>query len=163
MGEDKLMIIWPEILPKPNISGFNYEPQVSTIRTEMEIGSKVRRRFSKYPTFISASWTFNSEQKTVFDAWFFHSLQSGTNWFQIYLPISENQIYKARFIGGYIATPYSNIYWNIHAKLEVEQLNIISEDELYLLKTQINVEQISLTIKNILEEIIEQSKSQEIK
>jgi len=131
--------VWPYILPLPDVGGYSYEPQNATIRTEMEIGAKVRRRFTKHPTFISVSWRFNYSQQAFFEAWFFHELHDGSIWFQINLPTGDGlKLYNARFIGNYKVTTYSNTYWLVSARLEIEQLKIYSQEELFAQALDIN-------------------------
>ena len=122
---------WPDILPVPSVNGYNYEPQIATIRTEMEIGAKVRRRFTRHPTFIDVLWTFSKKQQEIFDAWFVYIIDDGSKWFQINLPTGQEiKLYNARFIGTYKVSAYKNLYWNVQAKLEIEGLAIFTEEEL---------------------------------
>ena len=142
--------IWPDILPMPSISGYAYEPQSSKIRTEMEIGAKVRRRFTKNSTFFDLTWNFTYNQQEIFDSWFCHIIDDGSKWFQIDLATGkEIKKYNARFIGSYKVTAKA-LSWVVNAKVEIEQLQTIHEDQIYAVTYDLDI----LKIADLLHEIL---------
>lgn len=82
------MIIWPEELPCM-LLGSTSEPVDPQLRTPMQNGRTfVRRGFTAVPENFAARWILDDDQASIFEAFYWETLQAGTLWFNmpVWLP-----------------------------------------------------------------------------
>lgn len=115
---------WPASLPAPMVPGLALEPEDSTIRTDMEVGSpRVRLRTQAERDGLEVVWKFSDVQMAAFRAWWRTTASFGAAWFDVTLPLGEGglQACSARFVGRWKASLKPGMCWDVTARLEVRQ------------------------------------------
>ena len=132
--------VFPDVLPKPLMSGYGYAPQGVFIRTQMESGrARQRRRFKTYANQVTASWTFDNEQLSAFEAFFDYEACGGAAWFRLELGNGLGMsCVKARFVDAENPYQISKIdnsrLWQLTASLETFELPKYDETSYFWLK-----------------------------
>lgn len=122
------MATWPQSLPAPLLASYQFAPEATTIKTDMDSGpARVRRRFTTGVTQYQATWHFTGQQLAIFEAWFVHQAQSGASWFSMPQRNGQgNTNVNARFsTGTYTARALSDKLWEISGQLEVRDRPIM--------------------------------------
>lgn len=128
-----MTISWPSSLPAASLSGYQFGPDSTTIKTDMDSGPpRVRRRYTSANTAIQASWTFDQLQMAIFEAWWVQQAQSGAAWFLIDLRNGlGRQSMEARVPSGtYTAEFAGKGMWRVTAQLEVRNRPLMSPSQL---------------------------------
>lgn len=133
--------IFPDVLPKPLMSGYGYSPQSAFVRTQMDSGrARHRRRFKNYATQVTASWMFTPEQLSAFEAFFDYETCGGASWFRLELGNGLGlSCLKARFIDP--ESPYqikkvdSSVLWQLTAVLETFEMPKYDEHVYFWLRS----------------------------
>ena len=123
------MSAWPSSLPVPLLAGYELQRQKSSKRTDMDSGSaRMRKRFTRVPTFIPQSWSFTTKQFGLFEWWFDNTIDGGAAWFDAPQKNGTGMVtVQCRFMEGtYKAALVSNEYWQVTATLEVDVMPRIS-------------------------------------
>lgn len=115
---------WPSDLPLPQLSGYELQRQKNTKRTDMDSGSaRVRRRFTRVPTYIPQAWDMTSRQFGHFEWWFDNTIDAGAAWFSATQVNGSGFVeVQCRFIDPYKAVLVEGGDWLVTATLEVEQM-----------------------------------------
>lgn len=126
------MADFPSILPAPQITGYEINPEDPNLRTQMEAGPDlVRRRFTAIPSRIPVRWRFTQDQLALFEAWHKHTALDGSAWFNINLANGLGiQAMEARFTKPPKKPLLSGLNWEVQAELEVRQPPVMSADHL---------------------------------
>lgn len=133
------MPTWPSTLPTPMVSGYSLKPGSALVRTAIEAGpARVRRRFTQVPTAVPVQFEMTLDELATFEAWFFHEIHQGAEWFALTLingrglATANRARIKVDDNGTpYEATPQGNgAVWTVKFELEVEGLPILSAAEL---------------------------------
>jgi len=103
-------INWPAGLPvTPVADGYQEEPQIATIRTEMEMGTpKQRRRYTAVSDYLQCKFVLSKAQLETFRTFWRDTAKHGSLPFNWTHPTMKTAC-VARFQGGYqvaIAQPY---------------------------------------------------------
>lgn len=117
------MAPWPNLLPGPELTGYQINPADQTGRTDMEVGpARQRRRTAARDDHISVTWKFTDREMTIFRAWFDGAdyAAGGSAWFNVTIAGGDGGMREreARFVGPYQATPLTGLNWLVSAKLE---------------------------------------------
>jgi hypothetical protein len=132
---------WPEWMPKPQRSGYQFEPVDRTVRTDMEIGSIYRVEFDTDETIIQCTMILcNRIQLEFFQAFERDCLRHGTKWFRMPIWVSGKQDkdnlewYNCRFktrpkFSGLIGVTHITVTM----QLEIEERNLLDPDILEVL------------------------------
>ena len=122
------MMQWPDFMPAPQLGGYGLQPQKATERTPMSAGpARVRRRFTRVPTFIPQTWILTADQFGMFEWWVENSIDGGAAW---WIGQQKNgtglvQV-PCRFIekdgGPYQAKALGGDLWEVTAMVEVEYM-----------------------------------------
>ncbi|MDP3425501.1 MAG: hypothetical protein Q8S32_17305 [Burkholderiaceae bacterium] len=113
---------WPVGLPAPVVPGFSMEPEESTIRTDMEVGSpRVRLRTLAERDALEVAWKFTDAQMAVFREWWRTTASFGAAWFDVELPLGNGgvQACEARFVGRWKSQLKPGMCWDVTGKVEV--------------------------------------------
>ena len=119
---------WPDWMPKPQRSGYQYEPVDRTIRTEMEIGGIYRVEFNTDETVIQCSLILcNRLQLEFFEAFERGCLRRGTRWFQMPIWINgKTEWYKCRFRARPKFAVNSTVtHTTVTMQLEIEERDLL--------------------------------------
>lgn len=128
-----MTIAWPSTLPSPSLSGYQFTPDATTIKTDMDSGPpRVRRRYTSANTPVQATWVLTELQLAVFEAWFVQQAQSGAAWFLV--PLRNGlgrQVVTARIpSGAYTAAIAEGGNWRLSAQLEVRDRPLLTPSQL---------------------------------
>lgn len=127
---------WPAPLPNPSVD-FNGQLVAPTITTTFETGRKRKRaRFDRENEIYGVSWLFKSREFAAFKAFWKHSLELGTLFFTVKLPVGEDDALTdvvVRFSeDGYKSTYVGYMNFRVTGTLETEAPVSESGDWLYL-------------------------------
>lgn len=114
-------MIWLSALPqRPLREGFVLRPAEPAPRTEWEAGpARQRRRGTLLPLRAELAWHMNRVQLELFRAFYSRTLEEGTAWFEIALPLGDTTpTCTARFVERYRAQPRQRSAWQVNAELE---------------------------------------------
>lgn len=81
-------ICWPDWMPKPQRSGYSYEPADRRSKTDMEIGSVLRVNFDTDETTLDCTLILNAVQAQWFEQFERHMLRQGAQWFRMPIQIA---------------------------------------------------------------------------
>lgn len=128
-----MAVTWPSTLPAPLLSGYQFAPDATTIKTDMDSGpARVRRRYTSGNTPVQATWVFTTLQLAIFEAWFVQQAFSGAAWFSI--PLRNGlgrQTVTARIPSGtYTAAMAEGGNWKLSAALEVRDRPLLTPAQL---------------------------------
>lgn len=97
MAKDE-MLRWPDWMPKPQRSGYGYEPVDRRTRTDMEVGSIYRVNFNSDEATVNCTLILNNIQSSWFETFEHKALNQGSKWFEIPLQTGGRiEWHKARF------------------------------------------------------------------
>lgn len=115
------MIQYPEGLPLPLRTGYDFEQTDTKIRTQMVTGrARQRRQYQSAPVYSSVRWIMTDVQAQLFESWYEEVLISGVEYFEIKLKTPQGiQPYKARFVGTYQGPTLDARFWRFTATLEL--------------------------------------------
>jgi hypothetical protein len=116
------MITWPAWLPAPRID-FSNEVNAGAMRTKMESGRvRQRPRFTRQLRTAKATFEMDDEQRAAFTSLWKYSLNNGTYWFKMNVPIEDGMIERVvRFIPKSYTEGYEPVnYWIISVSLEMD-------------------------------------------
>ena len=128
-----MTIAWPASLPAPSLGGYQFSPDATTIRTDMDSGPpRVRRRYASANTSVQANWTFDELQMAIFEAWFVQQAQSGAAWFSVSIRNGMGrQTMTARIPSGTYSAEFSGRgIWRVSAQLEVRDRPLLTPAQL---------------------------------
>ena len=117
------MATWPSTLPAPSINGYGVDPIDQTVRTNMEVGSRARRRsFAKFDI-VPIQWDMSDAQMAIFRAWFDDPAEAdgGAGWFFASFLLGNGgfETVEAKFSGPYKAVYVPHMHWAVTGQLEV--------------------------------------------
>tara|TARA_B110000196_G_scaffold317906_1_gene332070 strand:- start:6664 stop:7143 length:480 start_codon:yes stop_codon:yes gene_type:complete len=119
------------VLPLPLLKTHSLKRKSMRLESKMDSGySRSRRRFKNPPTEMAVSFLFSNDQQEIFEGWYHHIINAGTDWFV--MPVKVGSVvtdHECKFIGDYSQKSPSKNLWTITAKLLVKNLRVISEDE----------------------------------
>lgn len=126
-------ICWPDWMPKPQRSGYSYEPADRRSKTDMEIGSVLRVNFDTDETVVNCTLILNRMQSTWFEIFERGLLRQGSQWFE--MPIQTGGCiewhtvrFAARPKAGNLIGPRHTTYT---LQLEIEKRELRMCDELF--------------------------------
>ena len=127
-------INWPAGLPLPSayVSGYLSAPVAGT---RFEAGkTRMRRRFSGLRKTWNVSWDFTMTEYEAFLAFFNHTVDAGTAYFNLTLPVdSEMTPQVVRMMdGGFQERYIPHMRMIVEATLESEPINTASEAWLFV-------------------------------
>ncbi len=129
------LLCWPHWLPRPNSSGYEYEPTDRTLSSEMDIGTFKRVEFDTDETTISCTAIMDNMQLAFFETFERDCLRQGCKWFLMPILIAgEVQEYKVRFkgrpkIGGLIGACHATVTMRV----EIGKRDLLCSDLMHLL------------------------------
>lgn len=126
------MEIWPySLLPDP-IRTYSIDRVGSVVRTNMDSGRiRQRKRFTRDIRMFSVEWLFDDFQFEVFQSFFAHTINQGSDFFTVDLWIGDGfSSVSARFENGTYQTSFTDPHWAVSASLEVENAPVLSNDTL---------------------------------
>jgi len=116
------MITWPAWLPAPRID-FNNEVNAGALRVKMESGRyRQRPRFTRQLRTMKATFELDDEQRAAFTSIWKYSLNNGTYWFEMNVPIEDGMSERVvRFIASTYSEAYQPVmYWVVSVTMEME-------------------------------------------
>lgn len=120
------------ILPLPSTS-FSGSIEPAVIETKMDSGRiRSRRRFTRELRNYNATWEMDDFQFGMFQAWVFYELKSGSEFFNISLPLGGEgfKTVSARIKGGKYSWQYKPVSnWTVTATLQVETGAVMPFDD----------------------------------
>ncbi len=124
-------INYPDFLPNFLISGYEFRDADNILRSDLEGPAETAKQYSQVSSQIPVSSKMSLNQFAMFDAWYEYKLNSGVNWFNIQLFVSNGtQPHVARFVGKPKPKTHGSKFWIVSAVLEVEERKKMSEAEL---------------------------------
>lgn len=119
------------VLPLPLLKTHSLKRKSMRLESKMDSGySRSRRRFKNPPTEMAVSFLFSNDQQEIFEGWYHHIINAGTDWFVMPIKVGKVLVdHQCQFVGDYSQKCPSNNLWTITAKLLVKNLRVISEDE----------------------------------
>jgi hypothetical protein len=119
------------VLPLPLLKTHSLKRKSMRLESKMDSGySRSRRRFKNPPAEMPASFLFSNDQQEIFEGWYQHIINAGTDWFVMPIKVGKVLVdHQCKFVGDYSQKSPSNNLWTITAKLLVKNLRVISEDE----------------------------------
>jgi hypothetical protein len=130
---------WSALLPAPSID-YNYDPEVSLARTDMDSGVyRQRRRYTTQINFVKASWLFDDVQLEYFTGWHKLNLLNGSLPFNIDLAFGGGLLPNvAKFVNGkYSSSNRGVLNWQVSAVLQVDEPNIIDSESALLVAAMV--------------------------
>jgi len=124
------LVRWPEELPLPQLKGHGISQGNNILASKMSSGHvRTRRQFKNVPGEMPARFVFNSDQAQLFDAWFYHSINSGADWFLMLVKVPQGVIeHEVKFKPPPKAMKaISSTVWQKDAVLYIKQPSVISE------------------------------------
>jgi hypothetical protein len=96
----------------------------------METGrTRQRRRFTRTTQVVSVVWEFTAEQYSIFDAFYTHVLEAGTEQFKINLRFGpEMTLVTASFVGRLSTSYKTHDNFEVRATLELEAANYLDRE-----------------------------------
>lgn len=120
------MAAWPADLPVWHTDGYGIQPQDPNVRTQMDSGARrVRRRFIRVPTDITASTVLTEAEFAVFEAWWENQAFAGSAW--VLLPLTNGRgtnVVQSRFTKMYQAAPLAAGQWQVDVAIETLSLPV---------------------------------------
>lgn len=118
-------------LPLPQLKSYSVKRASSALKTKMDSGyQRKRRRFKNTPSIVSIKFLFSSSEFELFEGWYHNVLLEGQHWFNMPVKTAAGLVEHAcRFSGDYAHKPLTQKLWQVTAKLEVNALQTISDDE----------------------------------
>lgn len=120
------MAAFPATLPAGSIDGYKLNPNVATVRTEMESGAaRVRLRSKARVDQIAVTWVFEASEFATFRDWWESDTGAnyGLSWFTVPLLTAvdngELETATARFVGPWQASLTEPRIARVSATLEV--------------------------------------------
>jgi hypothetical protein len=118
-------------LPLPLLKNHSLKRKSMRTETKMESGyPRSRNRFKGPPAEMNATFSFSSDDLELFEGWYQHVINNGTDWFV--MPVKTGAVvadHQCKFVGDYSQKPISQNRWTVTGKLSVKNLRVISEDE----------------------------------
>lgn len=115
---------WPTNFPAPS-ADFSTDTEASSVRTRMESGRyRQRRRYTQDLVLVDIAWDLTDTEYGIFQAFVQHTLEQGTQWFDISIPVSGQgmQTHTVRFLEGKYKASYVPVsHWKVSARVEVQQ------------------------------------------
>lgn len=127
------MASWPSTLPAPALTGYQFAPDTTTIKTDMDSGpARVRRRFTSASTQYQATWILNAIQLATFESWFVLDALSGAAWFTVnqWNGLGRGTMTARISSGTYTAALVAPAVWQVTAALEVRDRPIMNSTAL---------------------------------
>lgn len=123
---------YPDALPPFLIDPYGYDEDNDLIRTDMEAGpARVRKRATQTPTVFSVSCKMTYTQLKIFESWIRHKINGGVEWFTVTLDTGSGLVeHMGRYVGKCSVRKASVLRWVVSGKIEVEKLQVMSEEEL---------------------------------
>lgn len=123
---------YPDVLPPFLADSFGYDEDNDLIRTDMEAGpARVRRRATQTPTVFSVSSKMKHHQLKIWESWFKHKINGGEEWFNVELDTGSGLVeHMGRYVGKCSVRHTGALTWVVSGKIEVEELHVMSEEEL---------------------------------
>ena len=125
-------IDYPSYLPMPLREGYQLNHVSPFARTDMANGrAKSRRMFVSVPSMVPVSFLLTDPQAQLFEGWFKHEINDGTDWFNCKLdsPMGQKD-YECRFTGMYQGPQLVGTrYWRYTAEFEIFERPVVSELE----------------------------------
>lgn len=126
------MSAYPSTLPRPQVEGYGIEPDDPVIKTEMDGGNtRFRRRYTAFPSQITARWTFTQHEFAVFEAWHRHTILDGAAWFDVDLANGLGiSSHEAHFVGMWKSSALPGLGASVSATLMVRSRPTLTAAEL---------------------------------
>lgn len=83
MATSDEVLRWPDWMPRPQISGYGYEPVDRRTRTDMEVGAVLRVNFDTDETTVTCTLICDTYQAAWFETFERGTLRQGSRWFQV--------------------------------------------------------------------------------
>lgn len=126
---------YPDLLPPFLIDSYGYDEDNDLIRTDMEAGpARVRKRATQTPTVFSVSSKMTYTQLKIFESWIRYKINGGVEWFTVKLDTGSGLVeHMGRYVGKCSVRHGGALTWVVSGKIEVEELLVMSEEDLDLL------------------------------
>lgn len=122
--------IWPDWMPKPQVSGYGIQPVDRRTKTEMEVGGVYRAEFDTDENECSCSLVLNHDESSWFEAFERDLLKQGSVWFEMPLWVGgavEQHIVRMK------DRPKAGSLIGLHTtytlSLDVKKRDLMSSDE----------------------------------
>ena len=132
-----MAVQWPSNFPTPQLLDYQFQPDETIARTDMDAGlARQRRRFTHAPTRVKVRWKMPQAIFAYFESWYVFKAKGGAEWVNIRLANGQTFLeHQARFIQPYSAAPISADLWQVDALFEVREMDILDELQLDLTLT----------------------------
>ena len=120
------LLVWPDWMPKPQKSGYSYEPVDRRERTDMEVGSVLRVNYDTDETTLNCTLILNPFQVAWFESFEHSVLSQGSRWFE--MPIQTGGDISNHTVRMKSRPKYGQFigrYTTVTLQLDVEKRNII--------------------------------------
>lgn len=122
---------WPHWMPRPQISGYGYEPVDRRTRTDMEVGAVLRVSFDSDETTVTCTLICDTYQAAWFETFERGALHQGSRWFQVPLQTGGAiNWHTARFAGRPKAQQLMGVFhtaYQLQLELEQRQLEMCED------------------------------------
>lgn len=128
-------IIYPAVLPVPEVQGYGFTPQNNKVRTQFESGAARVRRIHRSPTSnFTVGNKLTIEQLAIFEYWWANEALDGSQWFDTKLVNGVGvTTVEARPVEDYQVQALSSQVFQLTWELEVRSKPLVSADVYYAL------------------------------
>jgi hypothetical protein len=132
MSDD--LMTWPKWLPRPQSTGYAYEPTDRTVSSDMEIGTIRRVEFKTDETIIGCVVILDQMQLAFFETFERDLLRQGTVWFRMPIFIAGwVDEYTVRFKERPKIGQFIGLHTTVTMKVQIEKRDLLDESLVWLL------------------------------
>lgn len=130
-------IIYPAVLPVPEVQGYGFTPQNNKVRTQFESGAARVRRIHRSPTSnFTVGNKLTIEQLAIFEYWWANEALDGSQWFDTKLVNGVGvTTVEARPVEDYQVQALSSQVFQLTWELEVRSKPLMNGND-YAVATQ---------------------------